>query len=42
MEWFLPQMFNSGTIVALAGNGLGLCEGKELELQMLKISTNVE
>lgn len=23
-------------------NGLGLCEGKELELQMLKISTNVE
>ena len=26
----------------MTANGLGLCEGKELELQMLKISTNVE
>ncbi len=26
----------------MAYNGLGLCEGKELELQMLKINTNVE
>jgi hypothetical protein len=27
---------------SIAYNVLGLCEGKELELQMLKISTNVE
>ena len=25
MGWFLPQMFNSTTIVALAGNGLAMC-----------------
>ena len=29
-------------VFKVTANVLGLCEGKELELQMVKISTNVE
>lgn len=38
MEWFLPQMFNSRTFVALAGNDLRIGAERDLESQCFNLA----